>query len=136
MNVVWNNNGEFRTTIVILSPLRNSRTTVILIVPEQQICVWLHRYYFYSENSSYFAVLMTSKHTLMVQIGEEYNICCLIKTAVRSLSDRLQVGQRFHLLWRTTWTLTKFGPTVGCQPRTAFLPRHISLSCGPTSTAL
>jgi hypothetical protein len=59
---VWNSNGELRITTAISSPPRNSRTTAILTVPEQQICVWLHRYYSYSENSSYPAILLFSCH--------------------------------------------------------------------------
>jgi hypothetical protein len=56
---VWNSNGELRRTAAISSPPRNSRTTAILTVPEQQICVWLHCYYFYSENNSYSHVIQT-----------------------------------------------------------------------------
>jgi hypothetical protein len=52
-----------RRTTAILSPPRNSRTTAIFTVPEQQICVWLFCYYSYSENSSYSAIFVSSKHT-------------------------------------------------------------------------
>jgi hypothetical protein len=62
---VWNSNGELRRTAVIPSPPRNSRIATILTVPEQKICVWLHRCYSYSENSSYSAILVSSKHTLI-----------------------------------------------------------------------
>jgi hypothetical protein len=65
---VWNSNGELRRTAAIPSLPRNSRITTILTVPEQQICVWLHLYYFYSENSSYSAVLVPSKHN---ECGDE-----------------------------------------------------------------
>jgi hypothetical protein len=65
---VWNSNGELIRTAAIPSRPRNSRTAAILTVPEQQICVWLHRYYSYSENSSYSAILVSSKHTLSLLI--------------------------------------------------------------------
>jgi hypothetical protein len=58
---VWNSNRELRRTTAIPSPPQNSRIAAILTVPEQQICVWLHRCYFYSENSSYSAILEPSK---------------------------------------------------------------------------
>jgi hypothetical protein len=50
---VWNNNGELRRQAAISSLHRNSRITTILTVPEQQICVWLHCYYSYSETGMF-----------------------------------------------------------------------------------
>jgi hypothetical protein len=50
---VWNSNRELRRTTISFLP-QNSRIVAILVVPGQRICVWLHRYYFYSENNSYF----------------------------------------------------------------------------------
>jgi hypothetical protein len=63
---VGNSNGKLRRTAVILSSSQNSRITSILIVPEQQICVWIHNCYFYSENSSYSSIPGSSKHTLNI----------------------------------------------------------------------
>jgi hypothetical protein len=47
---VWNSNGELRKTTTISSPPWNSRITNILTISEQQIYIWMHNYYFYSEN--------------------------------------------------------------------------------------
>jgi hypothetical protein len=64
---VGNNNEELRRTTAISSSPQNSRITSILIVPEQQICVWIHNCYSYSENNSYSAISDPSKHTRTIQ---------------------------------------------------------------------
>jgi hypothetical protein len=61
---VGNSNGKLRRTGVISSLLHNSRIVVILTVSKQQICVWIHNGYFYSENSNYSVIPDPSKHTL------------------------------------------------------------------------
>jgi hypothetical protein len=61
-----NSNGEFRKTVAISSSPQNSRIATILTVPEQQIYVWIHNCYSYSENISYFAIPGPSKHTLNI----------------------------------------------------------------------
>jgi hypothetical protein len=67
---VENSNGELRRTTIILSLPQNSRITTILTVSEQQIYVWIHNYYSYSENSSYSTIPGPSKHT-----PEKQQIC-------------------------------------------------------------
>jgi lipoprotein signal peptidase len=61
---VENSNGELRRTIVISSSPHYNIITAILIVLEQQICVWMHNYHSYSENSGYSAIPGPSKHTI------------------------------------------------------------------------
>jgi hypothetical protein len=61
---VGNSNGELRRIAAIPSSPQNSRITAILTVPEQQICVWIHNCYSYSEKSSYSAIPDPSKHTI------------------------------------------------------------------------
>jgi hypothetical protein len=61
---IENSNGELRRTLAILSSPQNSRIAAILTVSEQQICVWIHNCYFYSENIIYSAIPGPSKHTL------------------------------------------------------------------------
>jgi hypothetical protein len=60
---VENSNGELRRTIVILLSPHNSKIAVILTVSEQQIYVWIHNCYFYSENNNYSAISDPSKNT-------------------------------------------------------------------------
>jgi hypothetical protein len=63
---VGNSNGVLRRTTIIPSSPQNSKIAVILTVSEQQICVWIHNYYFYSENNNYYVIPDSSKHTLRV----------------------------------------------------------------------
>jgi hypothetical protein len=53
---VENSNGELRRTTTIPSSPQNNIITIILTISEQQICVWIHNYYFYFENSNYSAI--------------------------------------------------------------------------------
>jgi hypothetical protein len=61
---VGNSNGELRRTATIPSSPQNSKIIVILTVPEQQICIWIHNCYSYSEDSSYSVISGPSKHTI------------------------------------------------------------------------
>jgi hypothetical protein len=61
---VGNNNGELRRTSTIPFSPQNSRIIVILTVSKQQIYVWIHNCYSYSENNNYSAIPDPSKHTL------------------------------------------------------------------------
>jgi 2-C-methyl-D-erythritol 4-phosphate cytidylyltransferase len=63
---IWNSNGELRRTTTISSLSRNSKIDVILIVSEQQICIWMHNYYSYSENNNYSVIHGPSKHILSI----------------------------------------------------------------------
>jgi hypothetical protein len=65
---VGNSNGELIRTTTISSPPRNNRITVIPTVPEQQICVWIHNCYSYSENNNYSAIPGPSKHTRIKEL--------------------------------------------------------------------
>jgi hypothetical protein len=64
---VENSNEELRRTTIILLSSQNNRILTILTVSEQQICVDIHNYYSYSENSSYSVIPRPSKHTLRVE---------------------------------------------------------------------
>jgi hypothetical protein len=61
---VGNNNGDLRRATAIPSSPQNSKIAAILIVPEQQICVWIHNCYSYSKNNNYSVIPDPSKHTL------------------------------------------------------------------------
>jgi hypothetical protein len=60
---VGNSNEELRRTTVISSSPQNSRIVTISTVLVQQIYVWIHNYYFYSENNGYYAISGPSNHT-------------------------------------------------------------------------
>jgi hypothetical protein len=59
---VGNNNEELRRTTAISSSPQNNRIVAIFTVLEQQICVWIHNYYLYSENNGYSVIPAPSNH--------------------------------------------------------------------------
>jgi hypothetical protein len=82
---VENSNEELRRTSAILFSSQNSKITVILTISEQQIYIWIHICYSYSENNNYSAIRGPSKHTRISEKGELFIYYFFLAMAIGQL---------------------------------------------------